>query len=78
MNDQNLRIRFYESIMQKQRGHGCGQECRIAASRGAICCNPLCNGIWGTGCWCCHSLKYATEADEETMRAHLGWLDGDS
>ena len=22
------------------------------------CCNPKCNGVWGTGCWHCHSPEY--------------------
>lgn len=25
---------------------------------GGPCCNPLCKGMWGTGCYCCHHPRY--------------------
>src|SRR5271166_5030990 len=66
------KVRFYESVMFHQEPHHHhGQRCKIAEANGLMCCNPQCNGVWGTGCWCCHSLSFANEADAETMRLHL-------
>ena len=64
-----LRQRFYESIMSYPAHNG--PRCKIAEANGLTCCNPKCNGHWGTGCWCCHSLSFAEEAEPEVMRLHL-------
>jgi hypothetical protein len=64
-----LRVTFYESIMAHQGPHG--RDCKIAKAAEVVCCNPACNGTWGTGCWCCHFLIYAEGADEKTMEEHL-------
>jgi hypothetical protein len=67
-----LRIAFYESVMQGQPPHEHGHRCRfVEAVSGLHCCNPKCNGEWGTGCWCCHHLDFAIGIDPETMKAHL-------
>ena len=65
----HLRVAFYESIMRGQRAHG--RICKIADAAGLNCCNPKCNGEWGTGCWCCHYLQFTFDADPELMKAHL-------
>lgn len=60
------RIRFYESIMRHMPPHNRrDRPCKIAEANGLICCNPKCNGMWGTGCWCCHALSFATEASSD-------------
>jgi hypothetical protein len=70
------RIRFYESILSKQRPHQAGERrCKIAEQHGLGCCNPACNGHWGTGCWCCHSLGFAAEFEQQDIDAHLALID---
>jgi len=70
------KIRFYESIMHGQPPHHrtSDKPCKIAEKHGVACCNPKCNGNWGTGCWCCHYLEFAAEADQEAIDAHLALL----
>jgi len=67
------RVRFYESVMKGQPPHSHrGTECKAASAAGAACCNPKCNGHWGTGCWCCHYLEFASAVDDESIATHLG------
>lgn len=63
------RCRFYESVMRHQAPHG--DKCKIAAAAGLACCNPQCRGDWGTGCWCCHALSFASNANHALMESHL-------
>jgi hypothetical protein len=68
----SLRLKFYESVMQHMGPHQRGDKrCELAVASGLVCCNPKCNGQWGTGCWCCHSLGFADEATPDIMRGHL-------
>jgi hypothetical protein len=72
LGELRLRALFYESVMQHQPPHEiASRECKIAKAAGRTCCNPKCNGEWGTGCWCCHALSFAVDAELETMKAHL-------
>ena len=70
------KIRFYESIIIGMPPHHrtADKPCKIAAKHEVACCNPKCNGNWGTGCWCCHYLEFAAEADQEAIDAHLALL----
>lgn len=65
-----LKQRFLESVISHPTHNGT-HKCSIAQVNELACCNPKCNGNWGTGCWCCHSLKFAAEQAPETMQAHL-------
>ena len=66
------RVRFYESVMAHQPPHHQGDRpCKLAEANGLSCCNPACNGQWGSGCWCCHFLSFAQDADAAQMAAHL-------
>jgi hypothetical protein len=73
VDELRARIRFYESVMAHQPPHHRDRDhlCKIAETLGLDCCNPLCKGVWGTGCWCCHSLRFAAEASPEAVMAHL-------
>lgn len=65
-------LRFYESIIDHMPPHQVDDhQCRIAFAAGVGCCNPACNGQWGTGCWCCHYLSFAEQASAEEIKAHL-------
>ena len=66
------KILFYESVMAHQPPHHQGDRpCQVAEANGLSCCNSNCNGQWGTGCWCCHFLSFAQDADAAQMAAHL-------
>ena len=65
-----LRVRFYEAVMSTWHNVR-GNECKVAKLLGRICCNAECGGDWGTGCWCCHALSFASEVEPDAMRAHL-------
>jgi hypothetical protein len=65
-------LRFYESVMAHQGPHHQrDRTCKLAEANGLSCCNPACNGQWGTGCWCCHALSFAQDAETAQMVAHL-------
>lgn len=65
-------LRFYESVMAHQGPHHQrDRPCKIAEANGLACCNPKCNGNWGTGCWCCHALSFAQDAETAQIVAHL-------
>ncbi len=41
-----------------------------------VCCNPLCRGLWGTGCFHCHDPSYYTaEAQLALHFASVGYAD---
>jgi len=66
------RARFYESVMKKQAPHQLGdRRCKVAVALDLSCCNPKCNGMWGSGCWCCHYLEFAADADDKLIQEHL-------
>lgn len=68
----DLKVRFYESVIRHMGPHNRrDRRCKIAEANSLNCCNPKCNGVWGTGCWCCHALDFAREAEADTMRLHL-------
>lgn len=52
------KVHFYEHVLGKSPPHRHKPE---------ECCNPLCQGQWGTGCYCCHHGKYALQVSEEEM-----------
>ena len=67
------RIEFYELVLSECAPHSHGRHdkpCALAPE-GESCCNPLCRGKWGTGCWCCHHGKYAPDVDDEDLGAAI-------
>lgn len=66
------RVQFLESVIRGQGPHQAhGHACKLAEAHGVRCCNPACNGQWGTGCWCCHHLEYALSAAPAAIDGHL-------
>jgi len=53
------RILFYEIVLKNSPPHKHG------SSPG--CCNTLCGGDWGTGCYCCHHGKFALEMSNDEI-----------
>lgn len=71
-----MRMRFYESLLKSTGPHARrgSDSCAFAKRRGLVCCNPSCGGVWGTGCYCCHSGRFAAEAsDEEIEKRSAFW-----
>lgn len=73
IEDLYVKKRFYEWVLKLSapHSHGRGNKKCKSASGEEVCCNPACRGEWGTGCWCCHHGKYATDITVEEMKAAL-------
>lgn len=72
VEDLQTRLRFYESVLSRMLPHHAnGRSCKIAEAAGLVCCNPQCNGDWGSGCWCCHAGSFAAEATMSDIASHL-------
>lgn len=51
------------------------EEWQAAYKEEGTCCNPKCNGRWGTGCWHCHSPRYSSAEAIAESRTGCAALD---